>query len=251
MIFEALVISLVLQLIFFIPAFLFKTDKFTDFTYGLTFIILAILFYLESVGDLYRQLLAIMIIVWALRLAIYLVVRIRKIGRDSRFDETRDHFFKFLQFWLLQGFVVWVVMIPAIYFFTSSLSVNPIWFIVGSVLFWKGLLIEGIADQQKFSFKNNKKNAGKWCDVGLWKYSRHPNYYGEMMIWVGIYIAVVTGITQYYIALLGPLLIILVLRYGSGVPPLEKRYDKKYKKNKKYQDYKRKTNLLIIGPRRR
>jgi len=226
-----LAISLGIQLVLFIPAFFFKTDKLTDFSYALTFIILAVI--AAAIEQTMQKIvLAIVIILWALRLGIYLVIRIHAIGRDKRFDKIRSNPLKFLGFWLLQGTIVWVVSLPIIVG-TGTLQ----W--VGVVIWTVGLFIESIADHQKFVFKlQNKKD---FISSGVWKYSRHPNYFGEILCWVGIFVAVV----EPWWILISPLSIYLILRFGTGIPQLEKKYDERYKDDKKYQEYKKNTALLI------
>ena len=242
-----IIIALGLQILFFIPAYFFKTDKFTDFTYGLTFALIALTFLLINNKATAKYFLLAMILLWAVRLVAYLVIRISTIKKDDRFDTMRSNFFKFLQFWILQGLVAWVLLIPAMYFFTNNqTTLTPL--MLGGILIWLiGLIIESAADYQKFIFKNNPKNKGKWIATGLWKYARHPNYFGEMLIWIGIYLFTVTYVPLF--SIISPLAIILLLRFVSGVPPLEKKYAAQYKNNKEYQNYKSQTNLLIPLPK--
>ena len=127
---------------------------------------------------------------------------------------------------------VWVVLIPAILF-------DGTFYIVGAIIWIIGLIIESFADAQKFSFK--KKNKGKFIQTGLWKYSRHPNYFGEMLCWIGIY--VFAGVWLW--GLISPLYIIALLVFVSGIPLLEKKADAIWGKNKAYQKYKKETSVLI------
>ena len=249
----ALLISLGINLLFFLFASTFKTDKFTDFTYGLTFIILTFLFLINNqTFYLYQLLLATMVILWGIRLITYLLLRIFKIKKDNRFDEMREKPLKFMQFWIFQGVAVWVIMFPSIYLLnmTGDKGLNSIMFL--GILIWVvGFLVESISDWQKFSFKNDPKNKDLWIQSGLWKYSRHPNYFGEILCWWGIFIfslPFIKGSTWLTIA--GPIFITFILLFVSGIPPLEKRYDSKYANNKKYQDYKKRTSILIPLPQK-
>jgi steroid 5-alpha reductase family enzyme len=133
---------------------------------------------------------------------------------------------------------------------TKDKMINAI-MVLGIVIWISGLLIETISDWQKFSFKNNPNNKNLWIQSGLWKYSRHPNYFGEMLCWWGIFIFVLPFIQGLsWLTIIGPIFITFILLFVSGIPPLEKRYDKKFADNKKYQDYKKKTSILIPLPQR-
>ncbi|MFC2157760.1 DUF1295 domain-containing protein [Acidobacteriota bacterium] len=244
MIWYALVLSLIIQVVMFIPAFFFKTDKLTDISYGLTFIILSIIVFLQQSFNELKLILLALVITWALRLASFLFMRIQKIKKDSRFDKMRGSFVKFLSFWILQGITVWVVLIPTIMFFNR----DPFFHVlmpIGAVIWGIGLLIESAADQQKFKFKQQHKD--RWADTGLWRYSRHPNYFGEILCWTGVYLFTVTAFSL-ELALataVGPLFIIMLLLFVSGIPKLEKSAQKKWGQDPEYQAYKAKTSILI------
>jgi steroid 5-alpha reductase family enzyme len=243
-IFSFLLISLIIQIFFFLPAYFKKTDVFTDFSYSLTFIVLVI-FALLNNFNLINFILSIMIFLWALRLGIYLGYRIHKIGRDSRFDNIRNNFFKFLGFWVLQGISVFVILLNSFLIFKTPITNFNFWSVIGIFIWLSGFLIESISDLQKFKFKLINKN--KWTNIGLWKYSRHPNYFGEILCWWGIFIFSIfyLNLTNSLISLISPLYITILLLFFSGVPLIEKKYDEKYKANKEYQKYKKETNLLF------
>ena len=241
-------ISLAIQIILFIPAFLFKTDKLTDLSYGLTFILLAFIGFISGSESIGRTILFVMISLWALRLISYLFIRVNKVGKDSRFDGIRESFSRFIKFWFGQGVIVWLVSLSSILAFAySDFTFNTISY-VGAIIFASGLIIETIADWQKFQFKKDKKNAGRWTDVGLWNYSRHPNYFGEMLVWIGIWIYVASMISLKYalIGLLSPAIIIVILLFVTGIPTPEKKYDERYAKNKEYKKYKQSTSKVIL-----
>lgn len=159
----------------------------------------------------------------------------------------RDSFWKFGGFWTLQALTVWVVMLSTLLFFDAE--TEPTWWLalIGFALWAKGLAIESIADMQKYTFTQNPKNKGKFISTGLWARSRHPNYWGEIMVWVGVYVFTVSaldGMNQ-LIALISPLFITAMLLFVSGIPLLEKGADKRWGKDKKYQEYKKNTPILI------
>lgn len=245
----ALLISLGINLLLFAFAFKLKTDKLTDFSYALSFIVVNIVA-LAKTGNysLPNILMASYITLWALRLGIYLVIRIKKWGRDRRFDAIRNNFTKFLQFWVFQAITVWVVSLAALQFYRLN-EVDKLGTlnIIGAALFFIGLIVETTADRQLFNFSNQKQNKGKFINQGLWKYSRHPNYLGEITVWLGIYIFTLSSLsgTSAIIGAISPIFIFLMIRFVSGVPKLEKSAKEKWGKDKGYQEYKKKTGLIF------
>ncbi len=247
----ALLISIVFNLSMFMVAFKNKTDRLTDISYALTFFALVLYAMVKDGGALFQKwILASMVLFWASRIGVYLYIRINKAGKDNRFDGMRDNFWKFGRFWFLQAITVWAVMLGPILFIEKGVKPITTFMIVGFLVWLVGLVIETTADWQKFQFSQNAKNKGKWIDSGIWKYSRHPNYFGEILVWFGVYIFVVSGLSgvdQYY-AMVGPLFISFLLLFVSGIPLLEKSADAKWGKDKKYQAYKESTSILLPIP---
>lgn len=239
-----LLIALGINILLFIPAFKFKTDKLTDLSYSLTFIILTVIAITLTQITFQKLILSLLIITWGLRLGIFLFIRIGKMKKDQRFDGVRESFFKFFKFWFLQGLAVWVILLPTLFFINSD-GKEVLW--IGLFIWVLGLLIESIADLQKYKFKQNKSNQDKFIQTGLWRYSRHPNYFGEMLCWIGVYLFVFSSLTnmQRILALASPLFIIVLLLFITGLPPLEKYADKKFGRTKEYIEYKRKTSILL------
>lgn len=245
----ALLISLGINLLLFAFAFKLKTDKLTDFSYALSFIVVNIVA-LAKTGNysLPNILMASYITLWALRLGIYLVIRIKKWGRDRRFDAIRNNFTKFLQFWVFQAITVWVVSLAALQFYKlNELDKLGTLNIIGAAIFFTGLIVETTSDRQLFNFSNQKENKGKFINQGLWKYSRHPNYLGEITVWAGIYIFTLSALsgTNSLIGAISPIFIFLMIRFVSGVPKLEKSAMTKWGKDTDYQEYKKKTGLIL------
>lgn len=249
-----LLIALAINFFLFLIAYKNQSDKLTDFAYSLSFItIVAAAYSFSSHRTVITTIASLLVLVWALRLGGFLVYRIRKSGTDTRFDSIRGNFFKFLQFWLAQGVVAWFLLLPLL--FASQKDAGQI-----TWLFWLGLgvwllgfIVEVVADVQKTRFKQRASSKGKWIDEGLWHYSRHPNYFGEITVWVGMYLLLFASLSplEYWIGILSPLSIAITLLFVSGVPPLEKYADEKWGKNKAYQAYKRGTSLIIpLWPRR-
>lgn len=247
----AFVASMGINTLMFIPAFIFKTDKLTDISYAVTFAFVASLAYWFSEQSLVHALLLFAIIAWSLRLGSFLLIRINKMGKDFRFDGRREKFWSFLSFWLLQGASVFVVLVASLLLFDTAEPVITWLSWVGFVVFASGLLLEAVADIQKFRFKfSGKKKRQEWIDEGVWRMSRHPNYLGEMMVWFGLYIFVLPSLSglAVYSALVSPLYIIGLLLFVSGVPLLEKYADKKWGDEKNFQQYRKEVPLLMPTP---
>lgn len=252
---QTLLASLALNGVFFIFAAYLKTDVFTDITYSLSFVLLTAALFLTSQGNGAAQILvSAMVILWGLRLGSYLFSRILHIKVDHRFDDKRNNPVRFGMFWLLQAVTVWMVMLP-VYGILSApeASAPPVWALaVSAAGFLAGFVIEAVADAQKYRFKSMEENRGKFMSQGLWAWSRHPNYFGEMLLWWSI---AFPGLFMFrgveFLYFLGPLFITLLLLFVSGVPLLEKSADEKWGGNEDYVRYKNRTPLLIPLPPRK
>jgi len=247
----ALIISFAIQALFFIFAAGFKTDKVTDFSYSLSFIILSLFLLIQNRAYTLPQILiAVLISIWGIRLGSYLLARILKIGKDDRFDDKRGDFLKFLGFWVIQAVTVWCVMLPATAFLSIEGAVKFNTLSAAGLCLWiLGFGVEALSDAQKYSFKNNPTNRGKWIDTGLWKYSRHPNYFGESLLWWGLFLITLPSFSGFlYFTALGPLFITLMLLFVSGIPLLEKSADEKHGPKEEYREYKRRTSIFIPLP---
>lgn len=246
----ALLIALGINMIMFIPAFIWKTDKLTDISYAVTFATIAVAEFFIGGASWTHAILLALVLVWAFRLGGFLLIRVMKTGKDARFDAMRQNFWKFSGFWILQGITVFVVMVPSIYFLTQrTTAVNTVsW--IGFGIAMLGIIIESIADWQKFQFSNNPSNTGKWIASGIWSYSRHPNYLGEMMMWIGVYLFTVSSMTTVHtiIGLVSPLYIIGLITLVSGIPILEKTADARWGNDPAYRAYKKQTSILFILP---
>jgi steroid 5-alpha reductase family enzyme len=237
-----------LQVVFFLFAAAFRTDKLTDLSYGLSFVLVTLFLLLLNGerGGVRYGLLAI-VCLWGMRLGLYLFLRILRIGRDERFDGRREKTLAFAAFWGLQAVTIWVVMMPV----TMVMSVpGPLpfrWPAVPGALVWAaGFAVEFLADQQKYAFKNDPANAGRWVSRGLWKYSRHPNYFGESLCWVGVLVFALPYLRgAMLVAALSPIYITFLLLFVSGIPLLEKKADKKYGSDPAYREYRDHTSLFV------
>ncbi|XP_071901759.1 uncharacterized protein [Coffea arabica] len=239
------------QFFFFIITFLLRFDKVTDFAGSSNFVILAVLTLVLKGSWHFRQvILSLLAVLWGLRLALFLLMRILQWGEDRRFDEMRNNLGKLAVFWTFQAVWVWTVSLPVTIVNASdrdpSLEARDV---IGWIMWSVGILIEATADQQKLTYKNNPENRGRWCNVGVWKYSRHPNYFGEILLWWGIFVAstpVLKGAE--WLVIFGPIFLTLLLLFLSGIPLLEDSADKKFGGVAAYRDYKKTTSPLIPLP---
>ena len=242
----SLLISVVINLLFFIFALNLKTDKITDLAYSLSFIAISLYYLFQLSYPVFFQILpGLMVVIWAIRLGGFLFYRVLKMGRDERFDHMHKAPLKYAGFWTLQGLAVWLISIPLTVFYSrTEMELAPWAAWIGIILWMMGMLLESVSDTQKFLFKSHTPD--RWVDKGLWKYARHPNYGGEIILWWGIYIVAfrMEG-SGWLIALIGPVFIRVLLLFVSGIPLLEKRYRQKYGNDPEYQKYRKSTSLLF------
>ncbi|KAI0473916.1 hypothetical protein GGR56DRAFT_666883 [Xylariaceae sp. FL0804] len=263
-----LLITIAYQLFFFSIAFTLKFDKLTDFAGGTNFAILAIVTLALSGHHDARQLVAsLFIIVWALRLSGFLLFRVLRTGKDDRFDDKRDKFFPFLGFWVFQMVWVWTVSLPVTVLNSPAVQRYPQRpfgtgrDIAGVVLYAIGLLMESVSDVQKYIFRSKNDKAAV-CDKGLFSLSRHPNYFGEIIIQFAIYMICVSSAADgsvggqafkaLYATIVGPLLLTILLMFVSGLPLSERPGAKKrYENGQNWEGYKAyldRTSILIPFP---
>ena len=239
------------QWLVFIPSYIFETEHYFDLTGSLTYVsvtLLAILFTVDiSLRDI---LLALFVWIWAFRLGSFLFIRVKKAGSDGRFDLMKKDFWWFLMTWTIQGLWVFLTLAMALAAITSkSKMAIDIFAVVGTLIWIFGFSIEVVADQQKTNFKDDPDNKDKFITVGLWSWSRHPNYFGEMVLWIGIaVIAFPVLIGWQLVALISPIFVIFLLTRISGITMLESRGYKKWKDDPAYIDYLERTSVLVPFP---
>ena len=248
---QLLVITFVIQWMAYIPAFLFRTEKFYDLTGSLTYIF-TILFALYASGSfktlqIGNLIIGVAIILWAVRLGSFLFMRIHKDKKDGRFDSIKTSFSQFFMTWTLQGMWVFICSSAALVAIssTSGVVINSLFFI-GLIIFVFGFAVEVVADNQKSAFRSIPENKDVFINEGLWARSRHPNYFGEISLWTGITVmAISTFEGMNFLALFSPIFSYLLLVYVSGVRMLEYRAHKKWGHLDEYQKYKENTPKLI------
>ncbi len=244
-------LAFLIQWIVFIPSFINKTEKFFDLTGSITYItVMIVSVLLTPERDLRTWTLLVMVSIWAMRLGSFLFLRIKKAGEDRRFREIKTSFPRFLQTWTLQGLWVTFSLAAALIVVTSQKRVPlDIYYVIGLIIWLIGFGIEAIADQQKTNFRENPANEGKFIQEGLWSWSRHPNYFGEIVLWAGVAIIALPVLTGWgWVALISPVFITILLTRISGVPMLEKSADEKWGGQQDYETYKKNTSVLIPLP---
>jgi len=241
-------LAFLIQWVVFIAAYLLQSEKFFDLTGSLTYITVTIIaVILTPVVDGRSLLLLALVVVWAGRLGTYLFRRVRKSGKDARFDELKPSFVRFLNTWTLQGLWVTFTLAAALAAITTTTRKGLGWFaLVGFLVWLLGFSIEAAADAQKSSFRENPDNTGKFIQTGLWARSRHPNYFGEITLWVGVAIIALPILRGWqWVTLISPVFVTLLLTRVSGIPMLEKRADEKWGGQADYEAYKKDTPVLI------
>jgi steroid 5-alpha reductase family enzyme len=244
-------LAFLIQWLVFIPSYLFQTEKFFDLTGSLTYIsvIGVAICYSRYSTDLDARsiLLAALVIIWALRLGAFLFGRIQKAGKDDRFDDIKPSFIRFLNVWTIQGLWITFTAAAALVGITTLTQKDIGIFAIVGVLIWIfGFAFEVIADYQKSRFNANPENKGKFIQTGLWSYSRHPNYFGEIVLWIGIAIIAAPVLQGWqWVAMISPIFVTFLLTRVSGIPMLEEKADKKWGGQEDYEAYKKNTPVLI------
>jgi steroid 5-alpha reductase family enzyme len=240
-----------IQWLAFIAAYLLQTERFYDLTGSITYISVTIMAVLLSpVVDGRSILLLVLVVIWAGRLGTFLFRRIQKAGKDARFDDIKVSFTRFLNAWTLQGLWVTFTLSAALAAITTMKRKElGVFALVGFLIWAFGFAIEVTADAQKSRFRADPGNKGKFINTGLWAWSRHPNYFGEIVLWIGVAIIALPVLRGWqWVTLISPVFVTLLLTRISGVPILEKRADEKWGGQEDYEAYKERTPVLI--PRR-
>jgi steroid 5-alpha reductase family enzyme len=241
-------LAFIIQWLVFIPAFINQTEKFFDLTGSLTYLSVITFALLSSARVDGRALLVyILVVIWAARLGTFLFRRIKKAGKDDRFDDIKPSFVRFLNVWSLQGLWVTFTLAAALVTITTTTRKEIDLFAILGLLVWViGFAFEAVADYQKSRFNANPDNKGKFIDTGLWSRSRHPNYFGEIVLWVGVAIIALPVLQGWqWVALISPVFVTLLLTKVSGVPLLEKKADEIWGGQEDYEAYKKNTPVLI------
>jgi steroid 5-alpha reductase family enzyme len=244
-------LAFLIQWLAFIPAYLLQTERFYDLTGSLTYITVTVVaVVLGPPPDARSYLLLALVVIWALRLGSYLFRRIRKVGKDTRFDSIKPSFIRFLTAWTLQGLWVSLTLAAALAAITTTIRKDLAVFALAGLLVWlAGFGIEATADYQKSRFRADPANQGTFIRTGLWAWSRHPNYFGEITLWIGVALIALPVLRGWqWATLISPVFVFLLLTRVSGVPLLEKSADKRWGGQGDYEAYKRRTPALVPLP---
>ena len=247
------VFAYAVQWLVFVHAWLTRSELYFDLTGSATYVVMVVAALLLSAADDIRSyVLAGLIIIWAVRLGPFLFNRIKRAGEDRRFRSIKQSFPTFLMTWTLQGTWVFITASCALAAITAQGSV-PVGapFLVGLGLWVFGFVIEVIADRQKSAFRAQPENARQFITTGLWAWSRHPNYFGEIVLWLGIAVMAYPALKGWQLAtLISPVFVVILLTFISGVRLLENRANKTWGQDPDYQAYKRNTPALMMWPPR-
>lgn len=243
---SAIIIFIFMNIVFIIAQFK-KDNSIVDIGWGLGFLSVTIGLFLEtSLQSSVHLIFLLMIGVWALRLSGYIFKRNRGTGEDYRYAAWRRDWGKnvvwraYLQIFMLQGTIMWIVLSPSYAVFSNSSSAFGLPHYIGIFLWIIGFYFEGVGDAQMMRFKANPSNKEKVMNKGLWRLTRHPNYFGEALLWWGFGVYSFTT-DLWWLSLIGPIVITFLLLKVSGVAMLERKYEG----NLKYDEYKRTTNVFI------
>jgi steroid 5-alpha reductase family enzyme len=233
--------------VWFIIAQIKKDNSIVDIAWGLGFILVAFLsLKLNQNYGIQQRLVAILVLIWGIRLSVHIFFRNLGRGEDFRYKNWRDQWgnkailYSFLKVFMLQGLVLTIVAYPIMLINSYPINRFNALVIIGFIIWLTGFLVESIGDYQLYRFKKNPENKGKIMKSGLWRYTRHPNYFGESLIWWGIFLIVLPA-PYGWTTIISPILMTFLLVKVSGKPMLEE----KYSDNPEYQEYQRNTSGFI------
>ena len=245
---NGIILSFIIHWLLFIPAYVFKTEKFYDLTGTISYISIVLYVLLSSTDGIINfgnMIVSSLIIMWSIRLGTFLFTRIKKAGEDKRFREIKKSFSWFFMAFTISGMWVSICAICALTGISNGIELTGVTYI-GIVIFIIGFALEIISDNQKTSFRKIESNKDKFITTGLWKYSRHPNYLGEIVLWTGVAIISYSSLEVYQMStLVSPMFTYLLLVKVSGINLLEKSGEKKWGHLDSYKSYKKNTPRLI------
>ncbi len=252
-------LAFVINWLAFVPSFAAQTEHYFDLTGSVTYLAAIGAAIWLSVGqrgpdivDARGLILGAFVAIWALRLGSFLFKRIRRAGSDGRFDDIKVSGTRFFRAWTLQG--LWVLLTAACALAaitTGAPAPLGVPALIGIALWLAGFAIEVVADRQKQAFRDDPENRGQFITTGLWAWSRHPNYFGEIVLWLGVAVVAIPALSGWqHVTLISPVFVYLLLTRVSGVPLLERRADERWGDDERYQRYKANTPALFPRPPR-
>ena len=247
-------VAFVVNWVVWVPSMLARTEKFYDLTGTLTYLAVVVTAVVLTPGWATRSLvLAAVVAVWTLRLGTFLFARVRADGGDGRFDTIKVRPVAFLSTWTLQGLWVSVTAAAALAAITApGDGALGVWGVVGLVVWAAGFALEVVADAQKRAFRRDPANEGRFIASGVWAWSRHPNYAGEIVLWLGVALVAVPALEGWrWVTLVSPVFVWLLLTRVSGIPLLERRAKARWADDPDWQAYQARTPVLWPRPPRR
>ena len=232
----------------FIPSWIYQTEHYFDLTGSITYLsALGTAAILHPALDTRGLVLCLLVAIWAIRLGSFLFARVKRAGGDSRFDPIKINFFRFLLTWTLSGTWVYVTMAAGLAAVTSAESIGlDAFFAAGLALWLAGFAFEVTADTQKTRFRADPANEGKFISSGLWSISRHPNYFGEIVLWIGIAVIAFPALSGWqFVTLISPVFVIFLLTRVSGINMLERAGKQRWSDNPDYRAYLNATPALV------
>ena len=247
----AAVLAYLINWVVFVPSYLARTETYFDLTGSATYVSLILVASLAS-GDLDTRAVVVAgaVLVWAVRLGSFLFTRVRRDGGDGRFDRIKTDVLRFFMTWTLQALWVLLTLAAALAVITSDGRRDVDGFLVAGMALWlAGFAIEVVADRQKSAFRADPANTGRFITSGLWAWSRHPNYFGEITLWVGIAVAALPVLSGWrWLMLISPVFVVVLLTRISGIPMLEHRAEKRWGDDPEFRAYTDTTPVLVPRP---
>jgi steroid 5-alpha reductase family enzyme len=239
--------------LWFLVALKLRRNDVADIAWGAGFVILAFAGqFLVAVISIRGLLVLALVTIWGLRLSLHIGLRNRGKSEDPRYRKWREEWGAharvraFFQVFLFQGLLAVVILLPVTYILAHQGS-DLTWLdALGATIWLVGFGFEAIGDLQLAQFKNDPRNRGRFIASGLWKYTRHPNYFGEVTLWWGIWL-IACSISGGWKTVFGPAAITLLILFVSGIPLLEKKYEG----NIEYKEYQRRTSAFFPLPPKR
>ena len=244
-------IAFAVQWICFIPSWFLHSERFFDLVGSATYITVAVVSLLAIPKiDTRSVLLGLMICLWGLRLGTFLFARVQAVGHDARFNLIKHKFAWFLMTWTVQGLWVLITSSAALAAITSSKRSDfGIIGIIGIILWLTGFVIEIVADEQKRKFKLDPSKQNSFITDGLWGWSQHPNYFGEIVLWIGVSLVALPGLSSWqHFTLISPVFVFILLTRISGLPMLNSAARKRWGDDPEFLAYKKSTPVLIPRP---
>ena len=242
-------VSYLMHWLIFIPSYSFQTEHYFDLTGSISYLMaISLCFMLNPSSDPRDLIIGLLIVIWAIRLGTFLFTRVKKDGKDKRFTVMKTQFIWYLMTWTIGGLWVFITMAAGLAAITSNETVALSWpALIGVCLWLLGFTIEVIADKQKRDFKKNPTKENEFITTGLWAWSRHPNYFGEIVLWIGIALIALPALSGWQLAtLISPIFVYILLTKISGVPLLENRALKKWGSDLDYTSYLERTPKIML-----